>query len=114
MVELVDLYPTLCELTGLGAPRKTQGESLAPILRDPAATVKSGAISFTRAGHSWRTKDWAYMRYRDGSEELYDMKNDPGQITNLTGDPQYAANLKQMADGLDSRIKRAAPNSGSH
>ena len=102
IAELVDIYPTLSELAGLEAPAKTQGKSLVPILRDPTTEVKRGAISFAK-GTSWRTRRWAYIRYKNGEEELYDMERDPDQITNLAGDSQHEATMKQMAKGLASR-----------
>ena len=71
--------------------------------KDAAAEIKPGAISFAK-GTSWRTKNWSYIRYPDGSEELYDMVNDPGQITNLASDSQHAGRLHQMAAGLESRL----------
>jgi len=104
IAELVDLFPTLSELAGLPAPIATQGTSLVPILKDHSSTVKEGALSFNN-GSGWRTKDWAYLRYTDGSEELYDMQADPGQITNLASDPKHAGELKKMARSMDQRLK---------
>jgi iduronate 2-sulfatase len=97
VVELVDLYPTISELVGLAVPKASQGRSLVPVLKDPDTAIKAGAVSFVSKGASWRTRDWAYMRYKDGSEELYDMRKDPGQITNLAGYPEYVSQLKKMA-----------------
>lgn len=107
IAELVDLYPTLAALTGLDVPESVQGTSLVPVLNSASESVKDGALSFARGGHSWRTPGWGYMRYGDGSEELYDMQRDPDQITNLAGDPRYTTQQKKMADGLDARLKRA-------
>ena len=106
IVELVDLYPTLATLAGLQVPPRVQGVSLVPVLKDPSVEVKPGALSFAK-GHSWRTKDWAYMRYTDGSEELYDMRTDHGQFTNLAGQAEHAGTVKQMAAGLDARLRSA-------
>ena len=110
IVELVDLYPTLSELTRLETPKHVQGVSLLPILKDPTGTVKEGALSFAK-GHSWRTKDWAYMRYTDGTEELYDMKDDPEQFTNLAKVPEHADRRDAMASALDDRLKSAGISS---
>ncbi len=104
--ELVDLFPTLTELAGLETPAGVQGLSLVPVLKDPGATVKDGALTIDK-GFGWRDKDWAYMRYGDRSEELYDMHKDPGQITNLADDPQHAATLQRMHDALDARLRTA-------
>lgn len=106
IVELVDLYPTLSELVGLAVPKNVQGISLVPVLKSPSVKVKEGALSFSK-GHSWRTQNWAYMRYNNGSEELYDMRNDPGQITNLADDPKNEATRKRMKAGLTAQLKKA-------
>lgn len=106
IVELVDIYPTLCELAGLPIPEAVQGTSLVPILRDRNASVKAGALSFNR-GASLREKDWAYMRYTDGTEELYDMKKDPRQFVNQAKNPEYSAILLQLRERLDISLKAA-------
>ncbi len=106
LVELVDLYPTLAELVGLSVPESVQGLSLVPVLIDPTAKVKDGALSFSN-GYSWRVDRWAYMRYKDGSEELYDMRNDPGQITNLADDPVHNHIRQSMQSGLAARLDKS-------
>ena len=104
IVQLVDLFPTLCELTAAPIPSGVEGKSLVPVLRDPAATVHEAAFSYSGSHHALRTDRWAYMRYADGSEELYDMKADPGQFTNLAADPSHAAALKELRRRLDERV----------
>ena len=98
-VELVDLYPTVCELGGVASPQGLDGVSLLPILDDPKKSVKAGARSFHR-GQSYRNSRWAYMRYSDGSEELYDMRSDPQQFHNLASSSEHAAVKKVMAAKL--------------
>ena len=105
IVELVDMFPTVSELVGLPVPSDLQGVSLVPVLQDPTANVKQGALSFTK-GTSWRNRDWAYMRYSDGSEELYDMRRDPEQFTNLAKDDQFAAVRRRMSDELTAQQTR--------
>lgn len=104
IVELMDIYPTICELTGMKIPETVQGKSLVPILRDPQATVKEAALSKVKEGHSLRTKDWAYMRYEDGSEELYQMSEDGGQFTNLAKMPEHADLIQKLRDDLKARL----------
>jgi len=96
LVELVDLYPTLCELTGKPVPETVEGASLVPVLSDPSVKVKNAALSYAQKGQGWRFDDWAYMRYKDGSEELYNMKTDPGQFINLVDEESAAEDLKRM------------------
>ncbi len=81
-VELVDLYPTLSNLCGIEVPESVQGKSLIPILDDPAFRIRQSALSIHK-GISLRGEKWAFMKYGDGSEELYDMDSDPNQFANL-------------------------------
>jgi iduronate 2-sulfatase len=102
LAELVDIYPTVCEWAGVAAPGTVQGTSLFPLLRDPGAKVRNAAFAVGPTGRLVRTSDRAYIRYRDGSEELYDMTDDPGQFTNRAADPRFAVEktvLRGMLDG---------------
>lgn len=100
LVQLVDLFPTVCDLTGASVPEGLDGRSLRPVLQNTSATVHDAAVSFVSGGHGLRTDRWAYMKYRDGSSELYDMDHDPGQYTNLSGKPEHAALEKQLEQQL--------------
>lgn len=111
IAELVDLYPTLSELAGLEIPKDVQGRSLVPVLKDPTATVRDGALSF-KNGASLRTSDWAYMRYNDGSTELYDMNTDPRQFTSLAGDSKHQDTLRKLDQRLTSRLRDAGVRTG--
>ncbi|MCB1065873.1 MAG: sulfatase [Verrucomicrobiae bacterium] len=106
IVELMDIYPTICDLTGMKIPDTVQGKSLVPILKDPKATVKQVALSKVKNGHSLRTQDWAYMRYQDGSEELYQMSEDGGQFTNLAKMPEHAELIQKLRDDLKARLEQ--------
>ena len=113
LVQLVDIFPTLCELTGAPVPASVEGKSLVPVLRDPAATVHEAAFSYVQGGHhALRTDRWAYMRYTDGTEELYDMKADPGQFTNLAKNAAHTAALETLRQQLDQRVKASGDGAG--
>lgn len=100
-VSLVDILPTLLELTGVDALDNLDGESLVSLLRDPDAPWDRPAIStFGQANHAVRSERYRYIRYYDGSEELYDHDNDPGEWTNLAGNPQHAAAKAELARWL--------------
>ncbi len=113
MSELVDLYPTLADLAGLPAPAYLEGASLAPVLADPARTVKDAA--FTQVwrgesnGYSVRTERWRYTAWDEGrqGEQLYDMSADPGETTNLAGDRQWAATVAELRQRLREYAKPA-------
>ena len=83
-VSLLDVYPTLNELCGLPKRNDIDGVSLVPLLKDPTARRDRPAITtWGRGSHSVRTERWRYIRYANGSEELYDHKDDPDEFTNL-------------------------------
>jgi len=110
--QLVDVYPTLCELTGVPVPKSVQGKSLVPILRDPTSQVHEAAFSYTRGGHhALRTDRFAYMRYADATEELYDMDADPDQHNNLAQHAAYSEMLTKLRLQLEERF-RSADNAG--
>ncbi len=96
-VELLDIYPTLNELCGLPVKEGLEGHSLVPQLKDVDTPRSWPAITTNNwNNHSVRTKDWRYIRYADGSEELYNMKKDPNEWTNLIEHPEF----RSMADSL--------------
>lgn len=102
-VGLIDLYPTLCELCDVPRPAKLDGESLVPLLRQPGReTNRTIVTTFDKGNVALRTDRWRYIRYRDGSEELYDCENDPNEWQNLAGDPENSELLarfrKQVPD----------------
>ncbi|HEX7009615.1 MAG TPA: sulfatase/phosphatase domain-containing protein, partial [Phycisphaeraceae bacterium] len=107
IVELVDLFPTLCELTGAPVPQGVEGKSLVPVLRDPGAKVHDAALSYNGAHRALRSDRWAYIRYADGSEELYDMDADPGQFTNLAEDASHETVVTDFRRQLDARLRMA-------
>ena len=73
------------------------------MIEDPSTTIKDGALSFAR-GSGWRTKGWAYMRYDDATEELYDMATDPQQFTNLAGREEHLATKRRLAAAMDAAL----------
>ncbi|UXP33886.1 sulfatase [Reichenbachiella agarivorans] len=90
-VSLLDIYPTLVELCETPTVPQLEGESLVPMLLDVATEREQPVLTTWRyKNHAVRSNDWRYIRYRDGSEELYDHKNDPREHTNLASDPRYA------------------------
>ena len=89
-VDMTVLYPTLLELCGLPADKACDGESIVPLLRDPRAKWERPALmTYMRGNHAVRSDRWRYIRYADGTEELYDHDADPHEWTNLAGDGRF-------------------------
>jgi len=100
-VSLINIYKTLADLAGLTPPTHVDGVSLVPQLNDPATPVASPAITtWGRGNYGVRDDDWRYIRYFDGSEELYSHRDDPDEWTNLAGNQKYAAVKQGLAEGL--------------
>jgi uncharacterized sulfatase len=115
LVELIDLYPTLAQLCAIKPPAGLDGSSLAPQLRNPSTPARRAVFSsvnrhedrsrltsaFSFFGHSVRTERWRYTEWDNGSRgvELYDERNDPGELRNLASDPKHSnvrSDLKRL------------------
>jgi choline-sulfatase len=112
--ELLDIYPTLIELTGVTKREDLEGISLVPQLRDAVTKRDRPAItSHNQGNHGIRTERWRYIRYADGSQELYDMVADPNEWTNLAAKPEHATTIAELAKWLPKVDMPPAPNSSS-
>lgn len=112
--ELLDLYPTLLELTGLPSRRDLEGHSLVPQLKNPNAPRRWPAITtHNQHNHAVRTEQWRYIRYADGSEELYEMRADPNEWNNLASDPAYATVKQELRKWLPQVNRPLVPGSAS-
>ena len=107
IVEFVDLYPTLADLTGLKPPSGLHGRSLTPLLKDPRIAWNRPAITQVRRGnpangffmgYTVRTEQWRYTEWDDGKQgiELYDEMVDPAELRNLAGEPGTSKIIAQM------------------
>jgi arylsulfatase A-like enzyme len=103
VVELIDMYPTLMEMTGLEAPHELQGESLVEVLHDPQA--QTDGLAYTVFGYtegdararvrSIRTPEYAYIRYYDGSDVLFSA-DDPNETVDLSEDPAHESTVERL------------------
>lgn len=126
LVELVDIYPTLCDLAGLPIADNLEGTSLKPILDNPEAEVKDAAVSqFLRRqnrrelmGYAYRNKNWRYVEWVDRSNgktvdrELYDHRTDSNERTNVVSNPENEQVCKQL--GKELRTTQPLPLGQAH
>ena len=109
-VSFLDIYPTLVDLCGLSANPALEGVSLRPLLANPKASWGRPALTTHGLGnHSVRSERWRYIRYKDGSEELYDEASDPLEWTNLAGQPEHDAAKQELAKWLPKVNAKNAP-----
>jgi arylsulfatase A-like enzyme len=112
--ELLDIYPTLVDLCGLPKKGGLEGHSLMPQLKNAAAPRPWPAITtHNHDNHGVRSEHWRYITYADGSQELYDMRKDPNEWTNLAGDPKYADVIAEHRKWLPKTSAKPAPGSRS-
>lgn len=103
-VELLSLYPTLINLCGLPERNDLEGVDVSPLLRDTNADGDRPAITtYQHNNHAIRSEHFRYIRYADGSEELYDHRNDPHEWRNLAGDPKHQEILSAHAKWLPEK-----------
>ncbi len=134
IVQMVDIYPTLAEITGFDAPKDLIGHSLVPLLKDPktewdypAYTIQARTLNPragegqskyrfnpnvasdnpTIFGRSIRIKRYRYTEWDEGKEgvELYDYENDPNEFDNLASKPKYKDLVKELSETLHACYK---------
>ncbi len=111
LVEFVDIYPTLCDLAGLGKPKALEGLSAAPLLDNPNLAWKTAAFSqYPRStggkklmGYSMRTDRYRFTRWQAHNNptdvvaiELYDHITDPDENVNLAVHPIYQDLIERL------------------
>ena len=100
-VELIQVFPTLVELCGIRKRKGLEGVSIKALLDDPNTSWSRPALTtYKRNNHSVRSERWRYIRYSDGSEELYDHSKDPNEWTTLASRPAHAEVISEHARWL--------------
>lgn len=107
-VSLTDLYPTLLDLAGLPKPgHKLDGHSLLTLMANPTAEWPHVALTtHLPNNHAVRSERWRYIRYHDGSEELYDHENDPMEWKNLAADAALRRIKQELAAHMPQQVAK--------
>ncbi len=114
VVEMLDIYPTLCELAGLNIPSSLEGQSFAKLLDQPCLPGKSAAFSQASPGkalgRTLRTYNYRYTRWTKGeetlAEELYHHQTDPGENENLVPKAEHQKLLQQLREQFDAHWQK--------
>ena len=117
LVELVDLYPTLCRLADLPIPKHVEGSDLVPLLSDPERPWKRAAFShFPRHDHSlgqsmrtdrYRYTEWVGLDGGVKGRELYDHAADPLELVNLAASPASSGTVATARPADEGRMARS-------
>lgn len=97
-VSLIDIYPTLTELCSLQGNQKLEGVSLGAVLKTPSCAKDRDVFipHYERESYAVVNSAWRYIRYKDGAEELYNVKQDPNEWFNLAGKEAYRDIMTSM------------------
>ena len=109
-VEMIDIYPTIMQLTGIDTPDHVIGKSLKPIFKDINSSVRKSALTKWKNGYSIKTERYRLTKWGENGElgyELYDHKNDHGEMINLSKDPNYFLILDSLKQEINFRISNA-------
>jgi iduronate 2-sulfatase len=117
LIEFIDLYPTVADYCGVNARRKLAGQSLRPLLENPAGPGRQAAFTLvTRGGAKYgqavRTARWRYIHWSDGNKELYDEANDPQEVHDLSDDPAKSDTIEEL-QGLLAQVGPYKPAESS-
>ncbi|OYR53896.1 sulfatase [Halorubrum sp. Ea1] len=129
LVQLTDIAPTILDIAGVegsGITDKMQGESFHPAsdatprkylyaeymapqpsieaLEKRINDISEDVYEYDRSIRMVRDKNWKYIRYSDGTEELYDLQSDIGELANLVGSCQDV--VDEYNDKLDDWLRR--------
>jgi len=109
-VELIDIYPTLMDLTGIELPDHVVGKSLKPVFENNNFKTRNSALTRWRNGYSIKTENFRLTKWGENGElgyELYDHKNDKEELKNLVSNTSYSSLLDSMKIEIDIRIANA-------
>jgi iduronate 2-sulfatase len=102
LVETIDIFPTLCELTGVELPDFVQGQSLNSFIENPNAEGHT-AIAYIKNAKTIRTASHRMILHQDGFVELYDHTTAAQETQNIAAqNPELVEQLKQQ---LETKLK---------
>lgn len=117
MVQNIDIAPTVLAVAGLQPPSYMPGRSMLPLLQNPAVAWRDRIFyeyyweydyPMTPTVFGVRTEQFKYIRYQGiwDTNELYDIKKDPNETTNLISRPEYADTAQKMANEIYDWLER--------
>lgn len=111
--ELIDLYPTVAELCGLDIPARLQGKSLAKTIDDSSISVRDAVFCVNDHSFLLRDDQWSFIQHGKNGEkglQLYDVRKDPKQYTNLAKLPEYREVIEGFKKQLNAKLHEVESN----
>jgi arylsulfatase A-like enzyme len=109
-VSLIDIYPTLAEICNLNVERSFDGISLVHSLESPSGAKDRNVLmpSHEMGAYSIINMNWRYIYNPDGSEELYNVREDPNEWYNLAGDEKYSQVIQELKKSAPEKFAEEA------
>lgn len=109
-IDMVNVFPTLISLCTLNPKNDLDGYDMSSLLTNPKSNWNYPAITeFGEGNMAVRTENWRYIRYSDGSEELYDLKNDPYEWKNIENNKFLATVKDRHSKWIPKKFAGTAP-----
>jgi arylsulfatase A-like enzyme len=108
MCYLFDVMPTLGALCSVPAPRTSEGLDLSPVVRQPSKPARSSLVfAYRTVQRALRDDQWKLIRYPEiDRTQLFDLKADPHEVTNLASRPEHSARVSTMTGALAAEMRR--------
>jgi arylsulfatase A-like enzyme len=102
LIELRDIFPTLCDLAGVPIPGTVQSKSIVPLLRHQTDRIHDHVFgTFTDTQRMICDERWKYVMYpKVGRAQLFDLQNDPHELHDLSADPAQRTQLEELKAAL--------------
>jgi len=113
LINLSDIFPTLCDLAGIPIPHTVESKSLVPLLRHQTDHIHDHAYgTFTDTQRMICDERWKFVLYpKAGREQLFDLHNDPHELHDLSADSAHAAKRDELKAHLQAwRQANSDPN----
>jgi iduronate 2-sulfatase len=114
LTELIDIYPSVCELAGIPKPDHLHGTSFVPLLKNPNLSGKPQAVGRYRDGDTIRTDRFRLSEYRKqqganlmSGSMLYDHRTDPNENINIADREQHHNTVKTLSELLQTTIPKS-------
>lgn len=99
--EMLSIYPTLIELSGLPPYNKNEGVSLVPTMQGKMENKNSYALTtYGMNNHAVKANGFRYIQYEDGTAEFYNHNSDPDEFLNEASNPNYNNDIELIKQYL--------------
>jgi len=109
-VSLINLYPTLSDLCDLPVPDGVDGQSLRKVINEESHHLPPAISTYLQNNHALRSRKYRYIRYADGTEELYDMIHDPQEYHNIADEEALREVIEGFRAYLPTGVASQVPN----